>query len=473
MAVLIGREREREILQTCLESRKSEFVVVFGRRRVGKTYLVNQFFNGSFSFYATGTPNGKMRDELRVFEDSLYRYTGRKVKLADWIDAFSALRDYLESGNVQREFQTGKRVVFIDELPWLDTPRSSFKAALDYFWNSWASNQEDLIMIVCGSATSWIMNNVIYDTGGLYNRITRQIFLAPFTLKECEQMLEVNGLQYSRHQIIECYMVFGGIPYYLDFLDKRLSLTQNIDALFFKPFGQLRNEYQRLYSSLFRNYKDHIGIVETLFRKKTGMTREEIINESQIKNGGTLTKILRELEECGFIRSYSDFTKAKSGRVFQLVDALSLFYLTFVNSRERSSWLDFIGTPKYYSWCGYAFERVCLLHTDQITEALRISGMQNSVCSWKSRNADSGAQIDLLIDRKDNVVNVCEIKFASEPYAIDKAYGQNLIHKIETFRTETGTRKALFLTFISSYGLVNNKYRNIVVNELRENDLFL
>lgn len=472
MALLIGRERERQVLQTCLDSKKAEFLVVYGRRRVGKTFLINQFFKSGFSFYTTGTPNGTMKDELRVFEDSLYRYSGKKVRLHDWIDAFSMLRDYLETEEVQRDIQSGKRIIFIDELPWFDTPRSSFKAALDYFWNSWASNQEDLVLIVCGSATSWIMNNIIYDTGGLYNRITRHIYLPPFTLKECEQLLQANGVAFSRHQIVECYMILGGIPYYLDFMDKRLSLTQNIDALFFQPFGQLRNEYQRLYSSLFKNYQDHIGIVETLFRKKSGMTRSEIIAEGPLKDGGTLTKILSELEECGFIRHYPDFSKNKSGKIYQLVDALSLFYLTFVNHGNVTSWIEFVGTPRYYAWCGLAFERVCLLHTDQIVEGLKISGMQSSIRSWKSKSGAAGAQIDLLIDRKDNVVNICEIKYASEPYAIDKAYEQNLIHKVETFRKETGTRKSLFLTFISSYGLVNNQYRNAVINELCEDDLF-
>lgn len=471
---IIGRRNETDMLNHILDSRRPEFLVVYGRRRVGKTFLIREYFNQRFSFYATGTPDGSMSEQLEAFNDSLKRYGKKeKSKPETWIEAFSNLRDVLEKDDVIRDAKTGKRVVFLDELPWFDTPRSGFKNALDYFWNSWGSAQQDLLLVVCGSAASWIMTNIINNTGGLYNRITSRMYLRPFSLKECELLLKDNGIEYTRHQIVESYMVFGGIPYYLNCLDRRLSLAQNIDELFFKENGQLRYEYRRLFSSLFKNHEMHAKIAEVLFKRKSGLTRNEIIQLCKFKSGNSLTKTLTELEECGFIRSYHDFTKKNNGKIYQLIDSLTLFYLTFLDKKQVSSWNSFINSPAYFNWCSLSFERVCMLHSEQIKEILRIGGIETNEFAWRSEISDNGAQVDLLIDRKDNAINLCEMKYSSEEFAIDAAYEKTLIHKRETFRNETKTKKTLLITMITPYGLKRNEFRDVVVNEISEDELFI
>ena len=472
-AAMIGREKEKKILQDCLNSKRPEFLAVYGRRRVGKTYLIRNFFREHFSFYTTGVAKLNTRQQLRVFHEALQKYGDESRAMpADWLEAFSRLEKLLSRPDVPREYQSGKRVVFLDELPWMDTARSGFRSALDYFWNSWASTQNDLIFIVCGSATSWIINHIVKDTGGFYNRITRQIRLMPFCLSECEQLLASNGMHMTRKQIIECYMILGGIPYYLNYLVPQLSLSQNIDMLFFQENGPLRYEYHQLFSSLFKNAANHIKIIEALSTKRSGLTRMELLSCGNIPDGKELTKCLDELEQCGFIRRYADFTKADSGFIFQLTDSLTLFHLTWLKDQKISSWTELLNTPAYHAWSGLAFERVCMLHAAQIKLALGISGISSHEFAWRSRKSEPDAQIDLLIDRKDDVINLCEIKYAAEAFAMDASCEKELLHKTEAFRTETGTRKALLPTMITLNGLKNNAYRNVIVNEITGDDLF-
>lgn len=472
---IIGREKEQGELGRFCDSPRPEFVVVYGRRRVGKTFLVREFFNYTFSFYATGTVEGSLGDQLRAFRGFLNEYGDTNPDVpSDWLEAFSRLRALLENAGVKRDPACGKRVVFIDEMPWLDTPRSNFKQALDLFWNSWASTQRDLLFIVCGSATSWIIRNLLRSRGGLHNRITGRLHLQPFTLSECERYFEANAISFSRDQMVEAYKVFGGIPYYLDLLDRRLSLAQNVDRLCFARDGALRHEFDELYRSLFRNADGHIAVVRALNQRRAGCTRKEIVGKSGLAAGGTLSKTLEELEQCGFIRRYRDFTKKERGAIYQLVDPFTLFYLRFMEGRleGEGAWAAYQGTPAYYAWSGLAFEMVCLVHEQQLKAALGIQAIASTSTAWRSDSAESKAQIDLLVDRADGVINACEMKYAQAPFAIDKALDAELRERIETFRTETGTRKAVRLTMVCPYGVKHNKYWGIVSNEITFEDLF-
>ena len=470
---MIGRKKEMDYLERCLESDQAEFVAVYGRRRVGKTFLVREYCNDKFSFYATGVASEKMHDQLGYFGDSLRDY-GSEIKNdpKSWREAFLLLKDLLENEKIYRDPVSKKRVVFLDELPWMDTARSDFKVALDHFWNGYASAQKDLVLIVCGSATSWIINNLLTDHGGFYNRVTKQIHLRPFTLAECEEYFKSRNIVISREDIIESYMIFGGIPFYLSMYDRRLSLTGNVDTLMFTEGGQLYSEYDRLLRSLFRNSDKHILIMSAIAKKGYGMTRVEIIEDTKIGDGALLTQALSELEQSGFIRKYNNFAKKKSGFFYQIIDPFSLFCIKFLNNRTKGSWEKHIRTPEYNSWKGYAFELVCLCHINRIKEVLGISGVDTMEYSWRSKIIKGGAQIDLLIDREDNVINVCEMKYSGKKFSIDKAYAENLDNKMETFAEETGTKKALFLTMICSNGLEHNEYHGKVVNEINGDDLF-
>lgn len=470
---IIGRKTEQDEIKLCLESDRPEFLVIYGRRRVGKTFLIKEYFNNYFSFYATGMLNEKTNSQLKAFNESLIEYGDREKNVPkDWFEAFRRLRKILEDKNVSRDMASGKRVVFLDEVPWMDTARSDFKSALDYFWNSWASTQNDLVLIVCGSATSWIIKNIFGDKGGFYNRITRSVLLKPFTLRECEGFLNSKGIAMSRAQIIECYMVFGGIPYYLNLLDRRISLTQNIDKLVIKERGQLHYEYEHLFSSLFKNYDKHIKIIETISKKREGMLRTELSKKIGITSGESLTKTLSELEQCGFIRKFKNYTKEKNGLIYQVIDPFVLFSMYFLSNEKIDSWQGFINSPGYYAWRGNSFEIVCFNHIYQIKSALGIIGVDSKEYSWISKKADKGVQIDFLIERKDKVVNICEMKYTDDEFVIDASYKKQLLRKLNAFKDETKTKSTLHITIVTAAGLKKNEYSDVVQNIICGDDLF-
>lgn len=471
---MVGRKEEQRELRRYCESGRPEFVVVYGRRRVGKTFLIREYFANRFAFYATGIAGGKAGVQLRSFASALRGYGDQEEgRPTDWFDAFDRLKALLQREDVARDYATDRRVVFIDEIPWLDTPRANFKEALDLFWNGWASAQPDILLIVCGSATSWIIKNLLKEHGGLHNRVTGRINLRPFTLAECAEYFEQSPLALSRHQMLESYMVFGGIPFYLDLMDGRLSLAQNIDRLCFSPTGPLHTEFDELYRSLFKHADRHIKVVRALARHPNGMDRTQIEQQSGVAGGGTLTQTLAELEQCGFVRRYRDYAKRSRDALYQLVDPFTLFCLRFVEkTNDEHFWTKHLLDDGHRAWSDQAFELVCLLHVPQLQAALGIAGLSADACSWHSTESDPGVQIDLVIDRADGVVNLCEMKFSESEFVIDRAYERNLRNKLAAFARETGTRKALHLTMVTANGIARNQYSGIVQSEVTAEELF-
>ena len=469
---IIGRKEEERELMRYSESSRSEFVVVSGRRRIGKTFLVRETFNNEFAFYATGVAGGSMKDQLEAFNIMLKR-AGAPGKAKNWFDAFEQLIVYLERPEALRDAKSKKLVVFIDEMPWMDTPKSRFIPALEFFWNSWASARDDILLIACGSATSWVIKNLFKSKGGLHNRVTGRIHLDPFTLGECEALLEVNGVELSRLDIIKAYMVFGGIPYYLELFDPRLGLAQNIDRLCFAERGQLHEEFDQLYKSLFRHSERHVEVVRALARHQYGVDRATLISSLKMSDGGTASDTLEELCQCGFIRKYRDFTKPGRGEIIQLIDPFTLFWLRFVEKKTDEHWWSANrNSAAVRSWSGRAFELVCLLHVRQMLTSLGIWGISTDVFAWKSSKSDPGAQIDLVLSRADNIINLCEMKFSSGPYEIDRAYCSNLQHKVDVFARETGKKSPLHLTLVSPEGVKRNKYSEVIQAEITADDLF-
>lgn len=471
--MIYGREEEIQLLKSLADSDKSEFVAVYGRRRVGKTYLIRETFNYQFAFQHTGLQDASTREQLEEFANSLIIAGMKKVKCPkNWSQAFFILAQHLNS------LPEGKKIVFIDELPWLDTPNSKFVSALDHFWNGWATARRDIVLVVCGSATSWIIDKIVKNYGGLHNRLTQQIYLRPFTLHECEQYAGQRNLGMSRRNILETYMVLGGIPFYWDMLRKDLSWAQNIDRLFFYSDGKMRGEFDALYKSLFRHPQAYINVVTALGTKKAGMTRSELIEAIGVNNGGTLSKILEELEQCDFIRSFTPIGKVKKEIVHQLIDNFTLFYFKFMASKdinEKDYWSHIITKPAYNAWSGLAFERVCFQHISQIKKALGIAGVISNVHSWvyKPKDKDEkGVQIDMVIDRDDNVINLCEIKFAQGEYELTESYDLELRNKTGTFQSKTRTRKGVSIVMITSYGLKRNAWANGIQRQITMNDLF-
>ena len=477
--MLIGRESEKIDLETAIHSDKSEFVAVYGRRRVGKTFLIREVCNYSFSFEHTGMKSARfekndgMKRQLEEFAESLGKYgLGRVGRLKDWREAFRRLAELLEKKPV------GRKVVFLDECPWMDTPRSDFLPALDHFWNGWCTMRKDIVLIICGSAASWVVGQIDGDVGGLHNRLTRHIYLRPFNLGECKRFAEAKGLVMTKTQLLECYMVFGGVAYYWDLLRKDQGLAQNIDRLLFSRGGALADEYSHLYRALFRSPEPYMAVVRALGTKKCGMNRDEIIAETGLPGNGKLTEVLRTLEQCDFIRAYSLPNKSRNDRIFQLIDNFTLFHFKFIDGVANpmpNFWSAAEQTQAVRIWCGHAFERVALLHIDQIKAKLGISGVITRVYGWRCRASDtsgSGAQIDLVIDRDDRVTNLCEVKYRKGEFTIDDQYDMQLQSRRETFIEETGTTNAVHLTMITANGVQRNANWNDIQSEVTLDDLF-
>ena len=470
--MMIGREEEQKRLRKAYESDHSEFVVVYGRRRVGKTFLIRETFGYKFMFQHVGLANKNTRQQLQNFQMSLRSQGYKRAPLpANWLEAFDMLAGLISQSRAKR------KVVFIDEMPWMDAPKSSFLSALEHFWNGFVSARKDVLLIVCGSATSWITRKLLKNKQGLHNRVTCRIHLQPFTLYECEHYAQQQHLGMNRRQLMEGYMVFGGIPYYWSLLDREKSLALNIDRLFFSKDGELRGEYSELYASLFHHPEKYLSVIEALGKKKMGLSRAEIVQESRLPENGKLTEVLEDLESCGFIRRYNHIGMKTKGALFQLTDCYTLFYFQFIADNpvnDEHFWSKNLDTGAYNSWCGLAFERVCLLHSRQIKAKLGVTGVVSSEYAWRTANEDGkkGAQIDLLIDRSDGVINLCEMKFTKTPYKIDASDDAAMRNKQVRFIEETSTEKAIHLTLVSAQGIVRNAFSDEIQAQIAGDDLF-
>ena len=472
MGKLIGRVAEQKQMRKYVESEQAEFIAVYGRRRVGKTFLIREMFGNEFAFEVSGTIGGKRGEQMFNFMQALRRfgYEGSESP-ATWNEAFDLLQRLL-----QPKVERTRCILFFDELPCFDTPRAGFVKAFEHFWNGWASQYPGIKLIVCGSATSWMVDNIIDNHGGLHNRITHEVHLAPFALAEVEQYCTAYGFAWSRLSILHVYMAMGGIPYYLSLLDNTQSPAQNIDRLLFSEHGELHREYDRLFRSLFTAPDAYMAIIAALVENKQGISREEIATKVKLANNGHLTKLLTNLVNCDFIRRYS--TKEKkvkaNAHLYQLTDMFILFHHTFAKrpTTDPHYWSNMMGTPAMSAWLGLAFERVCLLHIPQIKQALGIGGIHTEYYAWRSRQSAPAVQIDLIIERADQMINLCEVKYSEYPYAIDKNEEARMRLRIGAFSSETACRKGILPTFITTFGLNRNAHSGLVAGEVTMDDLF-
>jgi len=476
MNEVVGRIEEKQILEQALKSNEAELIAVYGRRRVGKTYLVRKLFQKNIIFEFSGVHNADLKDQLTNFRNTLTEAMKLSIPTAvpsNWTEAFQMLKNYSEP-----LLKKNKCVIFLDEFPWLSSAKSGFLPAFEFFWNSWGTKQNNLIMTICGSAASWMIQKVVNNKGGLHNRITKKIRLLPFTLAETGEYLKHKNVNLDNYQIMQLYMAIGGIPQYLKEILPGQSAAQNIDRICFTKDGALQNEFNNLYQSLFAGADKHILIVKALAAKPTGLTRKEIIAACSLSTGGTASLLLDELTESGFISTYLPFEKNLRDRIYKLSDEYSRFYLKFMeNSRATGTgtWIKLSATPSWKSWSGTAFESVCLKHTKEIKAALGIAGVYTEESAWRyvpGKN-QPGAQIDLLFDRRDFCISICEMKFSNSIFTIDKTYAAELIQKRDVFKNKTKTSKTLFIVMVSTFGTQNNAYKTgLVQNDIILENLF-
>lgn len=462
-------------LDSCLKADTAQLIIVYGRRRVGKTFLINQYFDNQFALKVTGIYGQTKEVQISNFMASLNEMSGKQYNEAkNWFEAFRCLKEYTKTLSKKK-----KQIFFFDEMPWMDNKKSDFLSAFEWFWNDHASTVDNLVLIVCGSATSWMDEKIANNKGGLFNRQTCKLYLKPFKLYEAEKYLQSKGINWSRYDISECYMIMGGIPYYLSLLDNSISYKQNIDKLFFSPNGELWDEFDHLYKTLFTNSDDYIKVVSALSEKIGGLTRFEIIKKTKLSSGGELSKILDNLILSGFVRVSNFYNKKKKDALYQLADYYTLFYFRYIHKnpgKDEHYWSNSIDHPTRRVWAGLTFEQICKDHIGQIKQKLGISGVLSQESAWFTAGEDdkgiSGAQIDLLIDRRDRVISICEIKYSVNEFMIDKKYDMNLRNKVESFRKATNCKKTIQLVMVTSYGLKEGKYNSFVNAQITLDDLY-
>ena len=471
--IVAGREEEIQIMQNLLKKDNSEFLAMYGRRRIGKTYLIRQVFEKNMIFEASGIHEKEMSQQLEHFWMALVdAKSGDKPPIPKtWLQAFALLRNYIKSLGTRK-----KKVIFLDEIAWFETPKSGFLAALDIFWNMFCSQRKDIILVICGSAASWIIDKIAKNKGGLHNRITSHIQLMPFTLQETKSFLELSNVKLTQKDIATLYMSVGGVPYYLKDVKAGQSVPQILDDLFFKPNAFLKNEFENLYASLFNNSDLHVSIIKALATKTKGLTRNEILTATKLTSGGGFAKLLEELTICGFIKIIYPIDKNKEGLLYRLVDEYSIFYYKFlVNKKVNTNWLQFANTQSYKIWTGYAFENLCFKHVLSIKKALGINGIISNEYSWvyKGKENQEGVQIDFVIDRNDNCINILELKFYDTLFEMTKKYADAMQYKANMFKEKTKTKKNIFITLLTANGVKKNEYYlSVITNELKIEDLF-
>ena len=479
MATIIGRKEEQRQLMNLYQSGRAEFLAVYGRRRVGKTFLVRETLRDKITFFHTGLSIYEdekpvtTENQLRHFYHSLQVYGSDANHCPkDWLEAMYMLEELLE------KLDDGERqVVFIDELPWLDTDGSRIIMAIDAFWNGWAVGRDNMMLIVCGSAASWMLNNVIKEKGGLYDRLTDDMKISPFCLKETEEFLTSRHIEMSRYDIVQAYMAVGGIPYYLNFFRKGLSLAQNLDALFFDEKAKLKLEFSKLFTSLFRFPENYVRVIRFLFTKRCGYTREDIARHLGLETGGTLSAILAALEESDFIRCYRPYDARPYEKLYRLIDPFCLMWLYWKEKEQVTDsrfWQHNVNSSGIYRWGGNAFEEVCMMHVEQIKHALHIGAVKTEQSPYTLRATvdHDGMQCDLVIKRADRVMNLCEMKYCQDEFVIDKVYDRTLRSRLALVRDKIKKTESLQLTFVTTFGVKQNLYSGIVQSEVILDDLF-
>lgn len=472
--MIIGRKAEQSWLKRLFKSKKAELIAVYGRRRIGKTFLIREMGqkNGRY-MEAIGKKDADMRSQLFIFSQAL-KNSFPEIELENafenWMTAFETLTDTI------KKHEKGRFTLFLDELPWMVTQKSGLLQALDHYWNAHWSQMKAIKVVVCGSAASWMLDNLINAKGGLHNRLTATLNLQPFSLSETAEYLKAHGHRYTHQRVLDTYLVTGGVPHYLNQMKKSRSLLQNINDMCFNPNGLLHQEFPRLFRALFKSAEDNLQIIRLIAQKRFGISRNDLIKNLKTQSGGTLTKRIEELEAAGFIKTFIPYGLNNRSQYYRVTDEYSFFYLKWIEpelkkglSFSEGYWQSLSKTSSWNSWSGYAFETVCLKHIEPIRKALGLENIGCKTGSWRHKTKDkhkTGAQIDLLFDRLDDALTLCEIKYTRQAFKVDKSYAKELMNKLDCFEKQTNNRKELFLALISVSNVKETAWSEELVDQV-------
>lgn len=485
MVKIVGREDEVQTLRSFLESDRPEFLAIYGRRRIGKTYLIRSFFEGEdvIFFNVTGTKDGLLSDQIAHFTKQIGDVFYRGVQLKsgkNWDKTFEILTDAFKT------IQNKKIILFFDEFPWMATKNSKLLQVLDYYWNQYWSVNSQIKLIICGSSASWIIDKIVNNKAGLHNRLTRNINLEPFNLNEASEYLAHLGIKLNKEQILSIYMVMGGVPYYLSKLEKGCSAVQSIERLAFRRKSFLLEEFDNLFSSLFEDHETNIDIIRLIAENRYGLGQEALLKKmGKALHGKTGLRKLKALQDAGFIIAFKPHLHRKKGIYYKVIDEYTLFYLRFIEPIRnglserglvKGYWDKKHNSSEWNSWSGYAYEAICYKHIGQIRKALDLSPTAIPT-TWRytprKGSKEQGAQIDLLFDRDDNAITICEIKYTDQAYSLSKSYAEILHKKVDVFQAITRNKKQIFLAMIVASGLKESIYsKEMIDSEVTLDDLF-
>ena len=493
---MIGRKKEIKLLNEICDLEESSLVAIYGRRRIGKTYLVNHMFKkyrqDCLFFEFTGAYDGDKRGQIDNFIDQVYEwfYVEPSFEIKSWSDAFRFLKRTIDK-EIKKRDSNEKVIVFLDEVPWIDrSNKGGFLSALGYFWNTWCEPRENVVLILCGSNSSWIRDKILKNArGSLYQRVTHQISMYPFDLKETKAyLLEQKGFMIDNKTVTDIYMIFGGVAKYLSFLNPNESSAENIDRVFFSIHGSMYREYDELFSSLFADKSDYYkSVIELLCTRRSGFSLSDISKAFNEKLGGKLRLAIAELEECGFIKGLSKYGNSVRGVNYMIVDPYILFHHKWIKGFSRNDiatlpnnyWLHKSSSQSYAVWSGYAFEIVVMVNIRLYLNAIGRLGFFSGVYHWQhmaKSEDEQGAQIDMVVNYGNNIFDILECKYYNSEYVISKEYAKNIKNKLSMFKKYglySKQKSELRLVFLTSYGVkMNAEAHSLNISRVCLDDLF-
>lgn len=444
MKRFVGRELELKKLRAIGEADEPSIVVVYGRRRVGKTELLEQAFRHRNILKFEGIEGLSEKDQYANAMRQLAKYVGEdlltKVQITSWSEFFDLVARYTKEGTW---------TIYLEELQWLANYESKLLSELKYAWDNQFRRNPKLLLILCGSAPSFMLEKVVHSKA-LYNRSQHEIHLQELSISETKLFLKNR----SDREIFNAYLSVGGIPEYLKWVDKESSVFQGLCTHAFTSGSFFSREFEKIFTSSLANNKHYREIIETLSRCKF-LSREELAEKLKLTSGGTLSILLTDLEKCGFISKYCPYNLSNSSNVirYAIADNYLHFYFNFIRPiQSKIENGDYNEVPQsaikmdsYAKWLGFAFERWCRKYSRVIAKILGFSGVQYRSGAYFSRatnKKDPGYQIDLVFDRADKVYTICEMKYLQSPAGIKVIgdmerklsffpnKGKNTIHKV-------------------------------------------
>jgi AAA+ ATPase superfamily predicted ATPase len=469
MKQFIGRKVEIAQLTALIDLPRPSIAVIYGRRRVGKSELIRHVTQGKNVLSFEGLEGQPKHKQIKNFLFQLSAQSNiREKNISDWPDALILLRTLT---------QDGQWIIILDEFQWMANYQNELVSVIKMIWEKYLSQNPDLTLILCGSIASFMKSKVL-KSSALYGRTDYELNLHELNLSEISEFFPGKGSD----EVIDTAMLVGGIPKYLELISEYPSLYDALEPLAFSQDGFFKTEYDRLFASHFGKKPIFMKIIQTLATNPYGLTTGKLAKEMQVASGGTLCHQLDDLESAGFLHSIIPFDKPEGSKLrkYILMDAYVRFYHSIIRGSMKETtppntqFHAIMSSPRYAAWAGMAFEFLCMRHHKEISRILGFHGIPYTAGPFFQRKTldTPGVQIDLLFERSDKILVLCEMKYllASVPgdiidqvnrkvSALQEKYPGRTILKVlltKTGSTETVAKKGYFFRIIRADELITH-----------------